>query len=289
MSWEPTYKIEQSPEEPVSWEQYEQLITAEWTALLNRNPPPSEKEVQIFLEKHPSMVPGAFGFVGGESGHYPRLCGLITQPPLPSYDKKIPDFMWLAQNSDTVEPVLIEIEAPSKHWFTKNGRPTASLTQALKQIADWKAWFEAPRNVESFKTFYGLDSGWRARRFRPSYLLIYGRRAEASANPNRSHLFPENVFGRTFDRLQPNPKADDLVCLKAVNPGVFEVVSVPPTLKWEPILAEERARCSGWNEAIRANQQISLKRQEFLIRRLPYWNDWVHRSERNGINLSDKE
>ena len=89
----PTYKIEQSPEEPLSWKQYEKVVTTEWVALLNGMSSPSEGEVQAFLERHPSMVPGAFGFVGGESGHYPRLCGVIAQPPLPSYDHRVPDFM----------------------------------------------------------------------------------------------------------------------------------------------------------------------------------------------------
>jgi hypothetical protein len=293
LNWERTYEIEQSPEEPLSWIQYEQFVTAEWTALLNRNSPPSEKEIQTFLEMHPSMVPGAFGFVGGESGHYPRLCGLITQPSLPSYDRRVPDFMWLAQSSDTEEPVLIEIEAPSKRWFTKNGKPTAALTQALHQITDWKVWFDTPRNVEAFKAFYGLDLGWHARRLRPSYLLIYGRRAEANADSSRTrqrgYLFPENVFGRTFDRLQPNPKVDDLVCLKAVNSGVFEVVSVPPTLRWRPMLARERGLSGGWDAAILSNPHISEKRKEFLIRRRGYWSEWVRRDEGGVINSSDKE
>jgi hypothetical protein len=294
LNWKPTYEIEKPPEEPSSWKQYEQVVKAEWTVLLNRNPSPSEKEVQTFLEKHPSMVPGAFGFIGGESGHYPRLCGLVTQPPLPSYDRRVPDFMWLAQSSDTDEPVLVEIEAPSKRWFTKRGAPTASLTQALQQIADWKAWFDVPRNVESFKAFYGLErDSWHMRRFRPAYLLIYGRRAEASAEPTltrqRTHLFPENVFGRTYDRLEPNPKAHDLVCLKAIRSGVFEVISVPPTLKWSPMLAEERAHIRGWDAAILANPHISPKRKDFLVRRRPYWEEWGLRNERGVINTRDEE
>lgn len=276
------------------WAQYEQLVTAEWLALLNRSASPSEKEVQALPEKHPSMVPGAFGFRGGESGHYPRLCGLVTQPPLPSYDRRVPDFMWLSQSSDTEEPVLIEIEAPSKRWFTKSGKHTAALTQALQQIAEWKAWFDIPRNVESFKAFYGLDrDGWRMRRFRPSYLLIYGRRAEANAAPSltrqRTYLFPEDVFGRTYDRLQPNPKAADLICLKARHFGDFEVVSVPPTLTWSPMLAEERALVGGWDTAILANQHISPMRQEFLVRRRPYWEQWGRREDRGSISTSDEE
>ena len=147
--------------------------------------------------------------------------------------------------------------------------------------------------MESFKAFYGLDSGWHARRLRPSYLLIYGRRAEANADPSsarqRAHMFSENVFGRTFDRLQPNPKADDLVCLKASKSGSFEVVSVPATLRWRPMLARERSSLSGWDAAILANPYISEKRKEFLVRRRGYWEKWIRRGEGDFINTSDEE
>lgn len=238
------------------------------------------------------MVPGAYGIMGGESGHYPRFCGVITQPPLPSYDRRVPDFMWLARDSNTDQSVLIEIEAPSKRWFTKSGAPTAALTQALHQINEWKAWFDVPRNVESFKDFYRFESGWHSRRFQPSFLLIYGRRAEANANPRnvqqRAHMFSENVFGCTFDRLHPNPKAEPLVCLKSVRPGDFEVVSVPATLRWRPGLAHERALVSGWDTAIHHNSHISTRRKEFLVRRRVYWEEWVNRNT-SGYIVADGE
>jgi hypothetical protein len=184
MSFERTYEIERPPAKPLAWTQYDRIIQTEWDALLNRKPPPSEREVQAFLERFPSMVPGAFGVIGGESGHYPRLCGLVTQRPLPSYDRRIPDFLWLSQDSLTEQPVLVEIEAPCKRWFTRADTHTADLTQALDQIAQWKAWFAVPHNVEALKAFYGLDrDAWRGLSFKPAYLLIYGRRSEANAKP----------------------------------------------------------------------------------------------------------
>ena len=152
----PTYQIEAPPELAMNWDTYEQLIMAEWGQLLNVDSP-AEKDVQSFLERHPSILPGAFNLLGGESGHYPWLSGVISQPPLPSYNRRIPDFMWLSVSSDTEEPVLIEIEAPGKHWFTSSGKPTAQLTQALDQITEWKAWFGVPHNVEAFKAYYRLD------------------------------------------------------------------------------------------------------------------------------------
>jgi hypothetical protein len=102
-------------------------------------------------------------------------------------------------------------------------------------------------------------------------------------------MFSENVFGRTFDRLQPNPKADNLVCLKATKSGSFEVISVPATLRWSPMLARERSIVSGWDAAIHANPYISEKRKEFLVRRRSYWEEWTRLGERGWKNASDEE
>ena len=80
MNFYRTYQIETPPEPAMSWDVYERLIVTEWDALLNSETP-NEKEIQAFLEQHPALVPGAFNLIGNESGHYPWLCGLITQPP----------------------------------------------------------------------------------------------------------------------------------------------------------------------------------------------------------------
>jgi hypothetical protein len=291
---ERTYHIEEPPEKAMAWMDYERIITSEWEAILNADPPSSEPEVQTFLERHPAMVPGAFGLSGGESGHYPLFCGLIAQPPLPSYNRRVPDFMWLSQSSDDEQPVLVEIEAPAKRWFTKSGNQTKELSQALNQIAEWKAWFDVTYNVEAFKAFYGLDRhAWRKRRFRPSYLLIYGRRAETNAHPTltqkRTYLHPDDVAIITYDRLSPNPKAHDFICLRAEGSGVFKVVSVPPTLRWTPSLAEARALVRDIDSAIEKNPYISPVRKVFLIRRRLYWDDWARRGELGVIRSSDEE
>jgi Domain of unknown function (DUF4263) len=287
------YRIEEPPEKALCWEDYEPLITKEWDSLLNGKPP-SEAAIQAFFQKHPSIVPGAFGLTGGESGHYPRLSTLIAQPPLPSYNRRIPDFMWLSQWSDTDQPVLIEIEAPAKRWFTNSGTPTADFTQAMNQISEWKAWFATTHNVEAFKAFYGLDrDAWRGARFRPAYLLIYGRRAEANANPaltqKRGVLYGDDITTMTYDRLRPNSKAFELICAKVEGPMAFRALSVPPTLTWSPSLADDRAMVSGLDQAIEANEYISDNRKQFLIRRLPYWNEWARQEQKGPINLGHSE
>jgi antiviral defense system Shedu protein SduA len=294
MEWKRTYEVEVPPAAAMSWEDYERLILAQWSGMLASSPGPSELTMHSFFEQHPSMVPGAFNIIGGSSGHYPRLSALISRPPLPSYDRRIPDFMWLSTNSEIEEPVLIEIEAPDKRWFTRSDAQTAHLTQALGQIADWKAWLGVPHNVEAFKAFYKLNTdAWMKRRFRPAYLLIYGRRAEASGTPaltqKRGYLHPDDVVSMTFDRLQPNPSAKQLVCVKVDAAGRFKAISVPPTLKWSPSLAADRAMIDDLPAAIDANPYIESERKKFLIRRLAYWNEWATREHRGIIGSGDAE
>lgn len=250
MNLKHTYKIEVPPEPAMQWEAYEQMLSEEWSSFLNGASHPSERSVQSFLEQHPALVPGAFSVLGSPSGHYPWRAALISQATLPSFGHRVPDFMWITLNSDTESPLLIEIEAPRKRWFTAAGAPTAEFSQALNQIAEWKAWFAVPHNVQAFKAFYGLaDMAWMRRRFRPAYMLIYGRRSEANATPlltaKRGHLVSENVVVMTYDRLRPDSNASQLICIKPNVDGIFTALSVPPTLQWRPGLAEERANIAG--------------------------------------------
>jgi len=294
MTIEKTYIIETPPEPSMGWEKYEQLIIAEWNELLNRNMRPNEKEIQSFLERYPCMVPGAFNLIGAESGHLPIFCGLISQPILPSFNYRKPDFMWLSKNSDTIEPVLIEIEDPNKQWWTDSGQQTAQLTQALDQIIEWRMWFRDLVNQSKFKEMYGLASD--NRQFKPSFLLIYGRRHEANINSNqilkRTELAKEDVDIITFDRLHPIHKARELLCLsvKFDNKCRFlTAISVPATFTLGPSFAEDRAIVIGLDNAINSNKDISKPRKEFLIRRLSYWNKWSKSSDRGIICSSDKE
>lgn len=57
--------------------------------------------------------------------------------------------------------------------------------------------------------------------------------------------------------------------------GRFTVVSVPPTLELGPENVEELIGFVGLETAIENNPQISPERKGFLLRRLPYWQDWV--------------
>ena len=294
MKIEKTYIIKTPPERQMEWEKYEQLIIAEWTELLNRNPMPNEKGIQCFLERYPCMVPGAFSLIGAESGHAPLFCGLISQPILPSFNYRKPDFMWLSKNSDTIEPVLIEIEDPNKQWWTECGQQTAQLTQALDQIIEWRMWFRDLANQIKFKEMYGLASD--NRQFKPSFLLIFGRRNEANVNSNqilkRTELAKDDVDIITFDRLHPIQKANDQLCLSIKFDNkcrTLTVISVPATFTLGPSFANDRAIVIGLEKAIKSNKDISEVRKEFLISRLPYWSEWWRLPEHGLITSSDEE
>jgi len=118
-------------------------------------------------------------------------------------------------------------------------------------------------------------------------------RVEAAAVPSvtqkRGHLYPDDIVAMTYDRLQPNANSDQLICMKVDSKGTFKTLSVPATLKWRPILAEDRAQITCIEAAIEANPYISSKRKQFLIRRLPYWNSWAKREPRGIINSRDEE
>ena len=106
----------------------------EYRALLSSGP--DERQVQAFFERYPALVPGGLT-PGGSTGHYPLHCALITQPVLPGFHSRLPDLMWIATDSGTWYPTLIEIESPGKRLFTKRGVPTAAFTQARTQLAQW--------------------------------------------------------------------------------------------------------------------------------------------------------
>ena len=171
------YEILTDISKAMEWDQYTTIINEEYEELL-KNKSNDETVFQEFFEKNPCMLPGAFGFFG-ESGHAPINNALITQPKLIGANTKIPDFLWIASDSCTVYPIFIEIEKPSKKWFTKKGQPSADFTQAQNQLTDWKVWFSNTTNRNLFFDFYNVDTNYlKDKSIEEYYVLIYGSRDE---------------------------------------------------------------------------------------------------------------
>lgn len=289
---ERTYEIVSSPPKPKD-EEYISRALQEWKALLGSEP--DEKSVQRFLERTPSFVPGG-RTPGNPSGHAPFPFALISQPVLPGLRTKIPDFMWIAKHSMTWFPTLIEIERPSKRLFRANGTPTAEFTQAREQLNDWRTWFSKPENVQLFISAYGIPGDFRSgRNMQLHMILVYGRRSEVENQPHlaekRSGLLPgadEELM--SFDRLAPEKELLlDALTVRAVNSGRYKAISVPPLFELGPMLADWLSLIEGVDTCLASTPLISEERRQFLIARLPYWQEWGRNGQRGVIYSGDRE
>ena len=279
------------------WEEYKATLDQKWKALLNSSNSQEEKNLQSFLEEHPCLIPGAFG-LNFSSGHYPFPCAVITQPVLKGLGTKVPDFMWIAADSGTIYPILVEIEAATKRWFTKKGIPHSDFTQAHTQLASWKTWFDSPANREVFLKYYRIPSSlYETRNMRPLYVLIYGRRGEFENKPAlnmmRINLQRSDETLMTWDRLAPEEKAKDMMCVKLLEDASgchYQALTIPPTLMLGDLGADYRRVINDKEGAVKKNTLLSKERKEFLIKRMPYWDQLIRtRSGGYAINLDAAE
>lgn len=204
-------------------------IHAEWERLKISN---EEAEVQTFLEKHVALLPGAWGDIGPGGNHGPLYSSIFRQPLLQGLDANlIPDFMWITRSTVNVTPVCIEIERPTKTWFTAAGQATADLTQALDQLLRWATWFDNPRNEEIFRDVY-LKGRFADRKLTPQFLLIYGREKDftedhkltaAERHAKRLRMARDSEHLRTFDSLRWNKTQERLLTTTVHQNGQFEV------------------------------------------------------------------
>jgi hypothetical protein len=275
-----TYKQESGPP-AMALDQYEETRTEQYERLLSHNP--IEREVQAFFEKNPSFVPGAWT-PGSKSGHYPLHCALISQPKLPGFKYRQPDFMWISTHSGAWYPTLIEIEAPRKKIFTRKGIPTSDFTEARNQLAQWRTWFNNPANVQQFLDSYGIPNYLRvSRKMQLHMILIYGRRNEFDENPElsqqRASLLPsydEELI--SFDRLSVDKELEHSITIRAVGFGKYKVINIPPIFSLSPCLAERLCQIDGFEKAIDETEEIFEERKEFLKKRILYWREWVQKS-----------
>jgi hypothetical protein len=283
-AFEKTYKIEVGPPAP-DQENYATTCKLEWEQLLQASP--SEKEVQDFLERNPALVPGAWT-PGPKSGHYPLHCALISQPILPGLRSRQPDLMWIAIDSLTCYPTLIEIEKPSKRIFNSSGVPSADFSQARNQLAQWRTWLSESRNKESLMDYYDPAHIRGNTQIEAHMILIYGRRSEFEEDPelerHRASLLPahdEDLM--SFDRINFDRNLFDAITIKLKRNGRYEAVAIPPVFTTGPHLAERLLHIDDIENALRKTPMISERRKSFLIRRIQYWREWARLPEKGFI------
>jgi hypothetical protein len=245
---------------------YNELLMMQWRALLDSPASQDETLLQAFLERHPSLLPGS-NTVDGDSGHAAYPMGVITKPKLPGLSHRQPDFMWIATDSESLYPILIEIETPHKRWFYgKRAEIHSDFTHAQGQLAEWRAWFNRGNNRMLFLDAYEVPLDLRDRRLSPRFVLIHGRRSDYEHSKlrlaKRAELRREDERLMSFDRLTPAKWGVLYSCLRKTAEG-YEVVSVPPSLTIFNT-GEDYRRSQGWEAALDDCQDMPAARREYL-------------------------
>ncbi len=272
------------------WDEYAGRAKREYTDLLESDP--DEVAVQQCLEENPALAPGAWRSGPAPSGHFPLHCALISQPLLAGLQGRRPDLMWVATDSGTWYPTLIELERPGKKLFTIARVPTAQFTEARNQLAQWRVWFNSPANQQKFIEEYGIPDEWRQSRLMKLHMiLVYGRREETDGDPELSRQRASLMTGSdetlmSYDRLEPDKNLDLAITVRAVGSRRYQVLRLPPTFGLMPALSDRLLYIDGFEEALEASPHIRPERRAFLRERLVYSKEWAAAAGRKSLDFS---
>lgn len=278
---EKQYTMVINPPSAVSWDDYKMLSLEEYDKLLRSST--NETAFQRFFERNPAFVPGI--------NWAPRGGVLITQPRIQGIRERFPDFMWLRDDSLTFSPVLIEIESPSKRLFNGKGHPTAHFTEARNQLTEWKTILDSPTARQQFYNDFDIPLNLRKKKFKPLFVLVYGRRAEFANSEmltgKRANLMGEHEELISYDRLQPHSAAENVVSVTVKN-SKYSAEHVMPRLRLGPVTARSLIRINGLERAISHMEHTTKARKDFITSRLNYWRHFAHH-EGGVYNGADQE
>lgn len=181
-------------------------IREDWTTLLDSTS--GEADIQAFLERHPSLLPGLSDLHNG-----PLHNIIATKLPLgPDYQT---DFAFISRHSMALQFTFIEIERPDKPIFNKDGSFSQTFQQARQQVGDWALW--GRNNVgallQMFSPMFTNYNGTEDLKTVRAY-LVYGRRAELEGDRKKHDRWRTLQVPRaetavmTYDRLSPAEGAD---------------------------------------------------------------------------------
>jgi Shedu protein SduA, C-terminal/PcrA/UvrD tudor domain len=153
-----------------------------------------EPTMQRFLDAHPGFL--VQDLAGGRDGW------VIPQARLGS--EHVTDFLIAKEDYGGIAWYAVELERPQARIFTKKGDPSAALTHALRQVADWRIWLS--RNLD-YAARPRLQSGLGLMDIDPQLegLIIMGRDQDLDrreSNARRQSLErAHHVRIRTYDWL----------------------------------------------------------------------------------------
>lgn len=268
----PGYRAEierTSPGRP-DQETYEHFLADRWQALLDSEESRDESLLQAFLERHPSLIPGADS-VDGDGGNAPFPVAVIAKPKLPGLSDREPDFLWITSDSSSLYPVLVEIETPHKAWFYGDRAEIHSgLTHAHGQLAEWRAWFSQGHNQTAFLDHYEIPPMMARLRLSPRYVLVHGRRSNFESSlrrqQKRAELAHPDERLMSFDRLTPAKRSVLYSTVRKGHDG-YRVTSVPPSLAIFNS-GQVYRQVSGWAGALDDCPDMAAGRREYLKQQL---------------------
>lgn len=289
-----TYEFTDNAPKSITDKEYLSKANKEFQYLLT-NFSKDEIRFQKFFEQNPSYVPGArdeFSIMG-QSGHHPHLNCLITQPKITGLIKRIPDFMWLASDSVYFSPIIIEIEAPSKKYFKKDGSPTSHFSQARNQLEEWQTILKRPENILSFYRDFSIPQDLVDLTFKPRFVLIYGRREEFENDiilkQKRGSLFDNDKVLMSYDRIKAKLLNNYVTC--KVKNGKYLAENLSPTFKIGPF-EDEMFEIQNLIKAVDNTCYLTDQRKTFLKEKIPYCLEYF-KAEKDGkivkINNSGTE
>jgi len=271
----------------MAWTEYADKALSDWYGLLSANP--EEDAVQEFLELHPAMVPGGSGDIGPGGHHGSDFGAVFRRPKLTGAGRSFePDFMWVTRSSSLITPILIEIEKPSKTWFTKAGRPTQEFTAAHDQLNDWRTWFDLDGNGAVFREkFLIAGDRYRDRPLKPQFVLVYGRESEFTregghANPDelrrkREGLRMADETIMTFDALRPRYDHGRAITLTMTSLGA-RLHAFSPVFETGPTTGEAAVQLDDPSAALARSALMPPERRTYLAERWAFWK--AHEQEK---------
>lgn len=160
-----------------------------------------EEEVQGFFERYPHALPGLGNYHHGPMGRI-----IVTKMPLGT--DFVTDFAFVTADSQSIEMVCVEIEAPQKRIFLRDGSFSRDYLNAKQQLADWNFW--AQNHLRDVMDLFG-PLGRYLPHYRPHVslqsILVMGRRSHIRTRKQQERWSAEaalraiSMDTMTYDRV----------------------------------------------------------------------------------------
>lgn len=170
---------------------------------LYRNNGNEEQKFQTFLEENSCLIPRSF-----MQNHGVHMDLVFRKFPFGNTYNS--DFMFLSKSTTNWHAVHIEIEAPSKRIFNKDGSFASEFNKAIEQVESWKGWLDDTSNQVTFnQTINPIKKPIANTPVHHKFILVYGRSSEIETDSQRQAINAkkQNHFEiMTYDSLFESQK-----------------------------------------------------------------------------------